>query len=113
MLDRVIGEVPLRVPDPKRWQQQLHDAMVDMHRVLTAHRDIARVAIGEIPTGPRTLVVIDRMLGIMRAGRLPERVIRSGSSSADGAAGVDPSGPGRSTRISPSADASSQAMSAA
>ena len=30
---------------------------------------------GKVPTGPRTLVVIDRMLGIMRAGRLPERVI--------------------------------------
>jgi AcrR family transcriptional regulator len=79
MLDRVIGEVPLREPDPARWQQQLHDAMVDMHRVLTAHRDIARVAIGEIPTGHNALISMESFLGVLLAGGVPEQAAAYGS----------------------------------
>ncbi len=74
MLDRVIGEVDLPAPDPERWKEQLRQGMIAMHRVLTAHRDIARVAIGEIPTGHNALASMEVFLGIMLAGGLPPQV---------------------------------------
>jgi AcrR family transcriptional regulator len=74
MLDRVIGEVKLPAPDPKRWKQQLRDGMMEMHQVLVAHRDIARVAIGEIPTGHNAVASMEVFLGIMLAGGLPKQV---------------------------------------
>jgi len=74
MLDRVIGEVQLPPPDRKRWKEQLRNGMIDMHRVLTAHRDISRVAIGEIPTGHNAIAAMEVFLGIMLAGGLPKQV---------------------------------------
>jgi AcrR family transcriptional regulator len=74
MLDRVIGEIELPPPDPARWKEQLRAGMIAMHRGLTAHRDIARVAIGEIPTGHNALASMEIFLGIMRAGGVPPQI---------------------------------------
>jgi TetR/AcrR family tetracycline transcriptional repressor len=46
-----------------------------MRRVLTRHRDIARVTLGSIPAGPNTLVVVEWMHALLREAGLPDRVV--------------------------------------
>jgi AcrR family transcriptional regulator len=79
MVDRLSGTIHVPDPDPERWQEQLTAVMTDIYRAYREHPGLARATMGKVPTGPQTLVVIDRLLGIMRAGGLPERVIAYGA----------------------------------
>ncbi|QKG20969.1 TetR/AcrR family transcriptional regulator C-terminal domain-containing protein [Actinomadura verrucosospora] len=75
MLDRVAGEVRLpAAPDPARWREQLKEIASEIRRVYTSHRDIAKVSMGLIPTGPNLLAIADMELGLMRAGGVPPRI---------------------------------------
>jgi AcrR family transcriptional regulator len=69
--DHVIGEITLPVPNPARWQEQLREVAMDAFRVYSAHRDIARVSLGSIPTGPNALRNAEGMMAIMLAGGVP------------------------------------------
>lgn len=73
LFDRVAGELELPDPDPDRWEEQLREMGRDMRRVLTSHRDIARVSIGSIPVGPNLLRVTEWMLALLRGAGLPDR----------------------------------------
>jgi AcrR family transcriptional regulator len=75
VLDRVISEIALPPPDPEHWQEQLKALAREMRRVLTSHRDIARVTIGAIPVGPNTLPIIEWMHGLLRDAGLPDRTV--------------------------------------
>jgi Tetracyclin repressor-like, C-terminal domain len=46
-----------------------------MRRVLTSHRDIARVTIGAIPAGPNILLVVEWMHALLRGAGLPDRTV--------------------------------------
>ncbi len=46
-----------------------------MHAVLLAHRDLARVSLGNIPLGEGALRVSERMIEILALGGLPKQVI--------------------------------------
>jgi AcrR family transcriptional regulator len=71
VFDRVTGEVALPPPgDPARWQQQLREALTNVWRAMIAHRGIAAVAIGSIPSGPNALAFTERLTGIVLAGGL-------------------------------------------
>ncbi|MQY08083.1 TetR/AcrR family transcriptional regulator [Actinomadura macrotermitis] len=74
MLDRAAGEIPLPEPDPARWQEQIKELAFESRRVWTSHRDLARVSLGSVPTGPNLLAVVECQLALMRAGGVPERV---------------------------------------
>jgi TetR/AcrR family tetracycline transcriptional repressor len=75
MLERAIGEVrPPGPADPSRWQEQLKD-MARANRALFArHRDLARASLGRVPFGPSLLDVAEGMLGILKAGGVPDRI---------------------------------------
>jgi AcrR family transcriptional regulator len=75
VLDRVIGEIELPPLDPAHWQEQLKQLAREMRRVLTRHRDLARVTLGAIPAGPNTLVVIEWMHALLRGAGLPDRTV--------------------------------------
>src|ERR1700712_1502826 len=46
MYDRVVGEIELpTTPDPARWREQARDLLLAMHRTLSAHSDVAAVAL--------------------------------------------------------------------
>jgi AcrR family transcriptional regulator len=75
LIDRVAGEIEVPEPDPARWQEQLKDFARQMRRVLAAHRDLAGASLANIPTGPHAMRATDGMLGILRAGGLPDRVM--------------------------------------
>jgi hypothetical protein len=46
-----------------------------VRKVLVAHRDLAGAALANIPTGLNAITAMEGMLGILRAGGLPDRVI--------------------------------------
>lgn len=72
MYDRVMDEVELPgPPDAARWREQARELMVTMHRTLSAHSDIARAALANIPTGPNALRVTEALLQILAAGGVP------------------------------------------
>jgi AcrR family transcriptional regulator len=75
VFDRVAGEMRLPEIEGGDWQAYVKAFMREQRRVLTAHRDIARVAMAKIPTGPNVLDIIDRVLGVMREAGLPDRII--------------------------------------
>ena len=72
MFDRVIGEQQVPDPDPDRWQEQIKDVARTMRATILSHRDIVRLSINRIPLGPEALRYADRVLGILRAGGLPD-----------------------------------------
>jgi AcrR family transcriptional regulator len=74
LLDRVSAQVIVPDPDPEHWQDQLRDVLRGLYRVLNEHADIARIALGTVPTGANTLRVSDRMLGILLAGGVPPQI---------------------------------------
>jgi AcrR family transcriptional regulator len=74
MFDRVLAEIELPGPaDPARWREQIRELLLTMHATLAAHRDIARVALANIPSGTNALRITEAMLQIMRAGRVPDQ----------------------------------------
>jgi AcrR family transcriptional regulator len=74
VFDRVTGEIPLPPePDPARWQEQLREAMTDVWRGMIAHRGIAAVAIGSVPSGPNALAYTEALTGILLAGGLTKQ----------------------------------------
>jgi AcrR family transcriptional regulator len=75
VLDRVAGEIQLPEADPDNWQEQLKDVGREMRRVLTSHRDIARVTFGTIPVGPNALRVVEWVNGLLRTAGLPDRIV--------------------------------------
>lgn len=74
MLDRVAAEVRLPEPDPARWREQLKELAGEIRRMYAAHRDIAKVSMGLIPTGPNLLAIAETQLAIMRAAGVPSRI---------------------------------------
>ncbi|WP_328600750.1 TetR/AcrR family transcriptional regulator C-terminal domain-containing protein [Actinomadura physcomitrii] len=75
MLDRVAAEIRLPAePDPARWREQLKEVALEIRRVYTSHRDIAKVSMGLIPTGPNLLAVAEAQLALMIAGGVPPKV---------------------------------------
>jgi AcrR family transcriptional regulator len=75
LIDRVAGEIPRIEPDPERWEEQVKEYLRAVRRVLVAHRDLAGAALANIPTGPNAVAAMESLLGILRAGGLPDRVI--------------------------------------
>lgn len=75
LIDRVAAELPLPEPDPDRWQEQIKQMVRDIHHGLLAHRDLARAALANIPLGEGALAFSDRMVGVLRAGGLPDQVV--------------------------------------
>jgi AcrR family transcriptional regulator len=73
MLDRVAGMIELEAPDPSRWREQVQRLMEGMLRTMEAHPGIATVAVANPPTGERSLVVADYLLGLLRAGGIADR----------------------------------------
>jgi AcrR family transcriptional regulator len=74
MLDRVSAEIRLPEPDPARWRELIKESALEVRRVLSAHRDIARVSLGAIPLGPNLLLGVERMLAILLAGGVPPKI---------------------------------------
>jgi AcrR family transcriptional regulator len=78
IFDRVIGEQEVPDPDPERWQEQLKEVARTMRATILRHRDIVRISIGRIPMGPNAVRYSERLLAILRAGGVPDRLAVAG-----------------------------------
>jgi AcrR family transcriptional regulator len=60
-------------PDPQHWDDQVRAALKGLLDVYRANPGIARCTMGMIPTQPALLAVTDRLVGLLKAGRVPEQ----------------------------------------
>lgn len=73
LFDTIAGEIPLPgEPDPERWRDQLAALLTDCRDVMDRHPGIARVPLTKVPTGPNATLLADRVIGLLRAGGVPE-----------------------------------------
>jgi len=75
LFERVTQEVRLPEPDPSRWREQAKDLAREMRRVMSKHRDIARISLGRIPTGPTLALATEWAFELLRPVGIPDQVI--------------------------------------
>ena len=75
LFERVTEETVLPEPDPSRWQEQLKDLARQMRQVMRRHRDVARISLGRIPTGPTLATLSEWLFELLRPVGIPDRVI--------------------------------------
>jgi AcrR family transcriptional regulator len=74
VVDRVIGELEIP-PQVGTWQEQVKEYLRAMRGVLAAHRDLAQACLARIPVGENALRVSDALMGVLRAGGLPDQIV--------------------------------------
>ncbi|MER7751197.1 TetR/AcrR family transcriptional regulator [Kitasatospora sp. NPDC097643] len=72
-LDRVMAELSIPEPDPKRWTEQIKEFARNTRELLSRYPAVARMSFGQIPSGPNAVVVFEQLLAILTAGGLPGR----------------------------------------
>jgi AcrR family transcriptional regulator len=75
VFERVMEEAELPPPDPSRWQEQLGALAVQMRAILNRHRDVARISLGRVPTGPTVAVFTEWMFTLLKPVGIPDKVI--------------------------------------
>jgi AcrR family transcriptional regulator len=74
LVDRAAQAMNLPAPpDPERWQEQLKEAMREMLRAMRTMPGVARAAIGAVPLGEAALRSTECLLGILKAGGVPDQ----------------------------------------
>ncbi|GIM97734.1 TetR/AcrR family transcriptional regulator [Paractinoplanes toevensis] len=74
MFEEVCGLVEVPPFDAARWQEQVREIARNGHRALADHYDLARTALGTVPSGPNAMRISEAMLTLMLAGGVPSRV---------------------------------------
>lgn len=74
VLDRVLAGVRTQPPDPDRWREQVAELATQIHRTLSAHRDIARIAMSSRPVGPNSVRINEAFLAILRTAGFGPRL---------------------------------------
>lgn len=70
MLDEAVGQVP--PPPPGPWRDRLRALAAATVEAVSRHEGLALAALGSIPTGLNTLLILDRMLALLTEGGLDE-----------------------------------------
>jgi AcrR family transcriptional regulator len=76
VFDEVIGEQIDEIPDPDpdHWQEQFKQVARTARATIRRHRDIVEISIGRVPLGSNALRYSERVLAILRAGGVPDRL---------------------------------------
>lgn len=76
VLERVIEEiaVPGTVDELGSWQEVVRRWAHNSREVMLRHNDLARLSFAHVPSGPRMLEMIERLLEAMLGGGVPPRV---------------------------------------
>src|SRR3990172_532871 len=75
LFERVTEEIELPEPDPSRWQEQIKELGRRMLEVMRGHRDIARISLGRIPSGPSVARFSEWLFSLLQPVGVPDRVI--------------------------------------
>ncbi|MFC0862488.1 TetR/AcrR family transcriptional regulator [Sphaerimonospora cavernae] len=74
MYHRLFDGAEVPDPDPARWQQQIREYASQSRDRLKRHRDAARISMGNVPFSPELLPHMERLLALLSAAGLPDRV---------------------------------------
>lgn len=72
VLDALLGSV-VPISTAGGWRERLVDLVASYTGVLFDHHEIARLTMSTHPSGPHYLVLVDRMLGLLQEGGVPDR----------------------------------------
>jgi AcrR family transcriptional regulator len=76
LLSERLGEdLALPTPDPARWQDQLKEVLRKLRRRAQRHRDMARISLGRLPSGPTLARMTEWLYALLSPAGLPDRVI--------------------------------------
>jgi len=75
IFERTTQEVPLPDPDPSRWQEQVRQLAYDVRDLMRRHRDLARISLGRIPSGPTIARIAEWSFELLRPVGIPDQVI--------------------------------------
>lgn len=75
MYEQVLSTIEIPEYDPTRWREQLKQVARAITKVMIDNPGIARISMHVlIPTSPAVLVKMDHILGLLRAGGLPDKI---------------------------------------
>lgn len=75
IFERVTQQTELPEPDPSRWQEQLRELAHRMRAIMHSHRDVARISLGRIPTGPVLALYSEWLFTLLKPLGIPDQVI--------------------------------------
>jgi AcrR family transcriptional regulator len=75
IFDRVTREIVLPEPDPAHWKEQLKQLGLQMRKVLSRYRDVARLSFGRMPAGPQTALLSEWLFTLLQPVGIPDRAI--------------------------------------
>jgi AcrR family transcriptional regulator len=76
LLSERLGEdLQLPPPDPAHWQEQLKDVLRQLRARAQRHRDMPRISLGRMPSGPVLARMTEWLYALMSPAGIPDRVI--------------------------------------
>ncbi|HEX4258291.1 MAG TPA: TetR/AcrR family transcriptional regulator C-terminal domain-containing protein [Streptosporangiaceae bacterium] len=78
VFDQIIGEMDVPPPQGDRWKEQLKQIALSQRATILRHRDLVAISMGRIPMGPHALRYTERVVGVLRAGGVPDSLAVSG-----------------------------------
>jgi AcrR family transcriptional regulator len=78
IFDEIIGEMDVPAPQGDRWKEQLKEIALSQRATILRHRDLVAISMGRIPMGPHALGYTERVVGVLRAGGVPDDLAVSG-----------------------------------
>jgi AcrR family transcriptional regulator len=75
LFERVTENLKLPEPNPDEWRAQILEVARGMRRVLSEHRDIGRISLGRIPSGPTVARFIEWLFELLQPIGVPDNVI--------------------------------------
>jgi AcrR family transcriptional regulator len=75
VMERVIEEMRLPEPDPAHWKEQVRGYAYAVRDILNSHRDVARISMGRIPSGPQIALVMEWLYTLLTPAGIPAQVI--------------------------------------
>jgi AcrR family transcriptional regulator len=78
VFDQIIGEMGVPRPDGAHWKEQLKQIALSQRATILRHRDLVAISMGRIPMGPHALRYTEQVVGVLRAGGVPDDLAVSG-----------------------------------
>jgi AcrR family transcriptional regulator len=78
IFDQIIGEMEVPEPQGGRWKEQLKQIALSQRATILRHRDLVAISMGRIPMGPHALRYTENVVGVLRAGGVPDDLAVSG-----------------------------------
>lgn len=75
MLDEALADVPLPTSRRGPWQKRLTSLLEASIDAMARHQGLALVALGGVPTGRNTLLILDRVIALLKEAELDDATI--------------------------------------